>query len=81
MKEEVDRMNVEKTIVIRLQPAEGMRLKETATGDVFEGEIYLAKSLKPSDFEEITEEEYRAAVTAATEVATSKERIDAKGDE
>lgn len=74
-------MNVEKTIVIRLKPAEGMRLKETATGDVFEGEIYLAKSLKPSDFEEITEEEYLAAVTAATEVATIKERIDAKGDE
>lgn len=59
-------MNVEKTIVIRLQPAEGMRLKETATGDVFEGEIYLAKSLKPSDFEEITEEEYLAAVTAVS---------------
>ena len=29
------------------------------TGEVYEGEIYLAKSLKAEDFIEISEEEYK----------------------
>lgn len=42
-------------------PSEGKHLKNVNTNEVYEGEIYLAKSLKASDFVEINEEEYQQA--------------------
>lgn len=52
-------MTTSKVTVIKLAPSEGKHLKCIATGEVYEGEIYLAKSLKVSDFVEISEEEYQ----------------------
>lgn len=44
--------------LIRLDPSEGLHLRNVITGEVYEGYIYLAKSLSIDDFEEITAEEY-----------------------
>ena len=52
-------MTTSKVTVIKLAPSEGKHLKCIATGEVYEGEIYLAKSLKASDFVEISKEEYQ----------------------
>ena len=52
-------MSTSKVTVIKLAPSEGKHLKCIATGEVYEGEIYLAKSLKASDFVEISEEDYQ----------------------
>lgn len=42
----------------KLIPAPGLHLRNIITGDVFEGEIYMAKSQTIDAFEEITQEEY-----------------------
>ena len=46
-------MTTSKVTVVKLVPSEGKHLKNISTGEVYEGEIYLAKSLKASDFIEI----------------------------
>lgn len=48
--------------LIRLDPSEGMHLRNIHTGEVYESYIYLAKSLSIDDFEEITEEEYQRII-------------------
>lgn len=48
--------------LIRLEPSEGMFLKNKVTGEVYSGCIYLAKSLSIDDFEEITMEEYEKII-------------------
>ena len=45
--------------LVKLEPSEGMCLRNTITGEVFDSFIYLAKSLDVGDFEEITREEYQ----------------------
>ncbi len=52
-------MTTSKVTVVKLAPSEGKHLKNVVTGEVYEGEIYLAKSLSASDFVEISEEEYQ----------------------
>lgn len=52
-------MTTSKVTIVKLAPSEGKHLKCIATGEVYEGEIYLAKSLSASDFIEISEEEYQ----------------------
>ena len=52
-------MTTSKVTIVKLAPSEGKHLKCIATGEVYEGEIYLAKSLKAEDFIEISEEEYQ----------------------
>ena len=52
-------MTTSKVTVVKLVPSEGKHLKNISTGEVYEGEIYLAKSLKAEDFIEIDEEEYQ----------------------
>lgn len=52
-------MTTSKVTVIKLAPSEGKHLKNVSTGEVYEGEIYIAKSLSASDFVEISEEEYQ----------------------
>ena len=54
-------MTTSKVTVIKLVPSEGKHLKNVSTGEVYEGEIYLAKSLSTSDFVEIDEAEYQQA--------------------
>ncbi len=54
-------MTTSKITVVKLMPSEGKHLKNVNTNEVYEGEIYLAKSLKASDFVEINEEEYQQA--------------------
>ncbi len=48
--------------LIRLEPSEGMCLRNAKTGEVFRSYIYIAKSLSVEDFEEITVEEYEKIV-------------------
>ena len=48
--------------LVKLEPSEGMCLKNTITGEVFDSFIYLAKSLDVGDFEEITREEYQKII-------------------
>lgn len=52
-------MTTSKVTVVKLAPSESKHLKNINTGEVYEGEIYLAKSLKAEDFIEISEEEYQ----------------------
>ena len=52
-------MTASKVTVVKLAPSEGKHLKNISTSEVYEGEIYLAKSLSASDFVEISEEEYQ----------------------
>lgn len=52
-------MTTSKVTVVKLAPSEGKHLKCIATSEVYEGEIYLAKSLSASNFIEISEEEYQ----------------------
>lgn len=54
-------MTTSKVTIVKLAPSEGKHLKNVKTNEVYEGEIYLAKSLKASDFVEISEEEYQQA--------------------
>lgn len=48
-------MTTSKVTVVKLVPSENKHLKNISTGEVYEGEIYLAKSLSASDFIEISE--------------------------
>lgn len=54
-------MTKSEVTVVKLVPSEGKHLKNISTGEVYEGEIYLAKSLKAEDFIEIDDTEYRQA--------------------
>lgn len=45
--------------LVRLEPSDGMYLKNKVTGEVYDSFIYLAKSLNIDDFDEITQEEYQ----------------------
>lgn len=47
------------TVTEFVVPSENKHLKNISTGEVYEDEIYLAKSLKAEDFIEISEEEYQ----------------------
>lgn len=62
--------------LVKLEPSEGMHLRNKNTGEVFDGFIYLAKSLDVSDFEEITQEKYREIITER-----EKERESENGEE
>ena len=48
--------------LVKLEPSEGMHLRNKNTGEVYEGFIYIAKSLDVSDFEEITQQEYERII-------------------
>ena len=58
--------------LVKLEPSENMRLRNTVTGEVFGGFIYLAKSLDVSDFEEITQQEYERII----EERNSEDNVD-----
>ena len=62
--------------LVKLEPSENMCLRNTVTGEVFDGFIYLAKSLDVSDFEKITQEKYREIITER-----EKERERENGEE
>ena len=48
--------------IIKLEPSEGMHLRNIRTGEVYESFIYIAKSLSTDDFDEITEAEYQQII-------------------
>ena len=48
--------------LVKLEPSEGMCVRNTITGEVFDSFIYLAKSLDVGDFEEISAEEYEKII-------------------
>lgn len=52
-------MTTSKVTIVKLAPSEGKHLKNIGTGEIYESEIYLAKSLSAGDFMEISEEEYQ----------------------
>ena len=60
-------MTTSEVTVTKLIPSEGKHLKNTGTGEVFEGEIFIAKSLSADDFEEITDEEYQKIISTESE--------------
>ena len=62
--------------LVKLEPSEGLHLRNVITGEVYEGIIYLAKSLSIDDFEEIPEEEYREIIAER-----KKERESENGEE
>lgn len=62
--------------LVKLEPSEGMHLRNIITGEVYESYIYLAKSLSIDDFEEITEEEYQEIIAER-----EKERERENGEE
>lgn len=53
--------------LIRLEPSEGMFLKNKVTGEVFGSYIYIAKSLYVENFEEISSEEYKRIVATMSD--------------
>lgn len=48
--------------LVKLEPSEGMHLRNIHTCEVYADFIYLAKSLSVNDFEEITDEEYQEII-------------------
>ena len=54
-----DNMTTSKVTVVKLVPGKDKHLKNTLTNEIYEGEIYLAKSLKAEDFIEIDDTEYQ----------------------
>lgn len=48
--------------LVKLEPSEGMHLRNIRTGEVYAGFIYIAKSLRIEDFDEISEEEYQRII-------------------
>lgn len=46
--------------IIKLTPTQGMHLKNILTNDIAEGIVYLGKLDSPSNYVEVTEEEYQA---------------------
>ena len=54
-------MTTSKVTVVKLVPSGGKHLKNVNTNEIYEGEIYLAKSLSASDFIEIDDTEYQQA--------------------
>lgn len=48
--------------IVKLEPSEGMHLRNIKTNEVYEGFIYIAKSLSTDDFDEITESEYQQII-------------------
>ena len=58
--------------LVKIEPSENMCLRNTVTGEVFDGFIYLAKSLDVSDFEEITQPEYERII----EERNSEDNVD-----
>lgn len=58
--------------LVKIEPSENMCLRNTVTGEVFDGFIYLAKSLDVSDFEEITQQEYERII----EERNSEDNVD-----
>lgn len=55
-------MTTSEVTITKLIPSEGKHLKNINTDEVFESEIFLAKSLSADDFEEITDEEYQKII-------------------
>ena len=48
--------------LVRIEPSENMCLRNIQSGEVYNGYIYLAKSLNIDDFEEISVEEYERII-------------------
>lgn len=55
--------------IIKLTPTQGMHLKNILTNDIAEGIIYLGKLDSPSNYVEVTEEEYQAFLKQQEEEA------------
>lgn len=55
-------MKTQTVEVVKVEPSDGMYLKNKVTGEVYDGFIYIAKSLSINDFEEITQEEYERII-------------------
>lgn len=55
-------MKTQTVEVVKVEPSDGMYLKNKVTGEVYDGLIYIAKSLNINDFEEITQEEYERII-------------------
>ena len=58
--------------IVKLEPSEGMHLRNIHTCEVYADFIFLAKSLSANDFEEITDEEYQRIV----EERNSEDNVD-----
>ena len=66
-------MKTQTVEVVKVEPSDGMYLKNKVTGEVYDGFIYIAKSLSIDDFEEITEEEYQ-------EIKQNEKMLDYEGE-
>lgn len=53
-------MKTEEIITIKLIPDSGKYLKRIATGEIFNGTLYLGKNDSPDNYSEANEEEYQA---------------------
>lgn len=62
--------------LVKLDPSEGMHLRNIHTCEVYADFIFLAKSLSIDDFEEITDEEYQEIIAEQ-----EKERESENGEE
>lgn len=58
--------------LVKLEPSEGMHLRNIHTCEVYADFIFLAKSLSANDFEEITDEEYNKII----EERNSEDNVD-----
>ena len=55
-----------------IYPAENMHLKNKKSGEIYPGYIAPAKSLTKTDFTEVSEEEYRAYISAEDEISDAE---------
>jgi len=58
--------------LVKLEPSEGMHLRNIHTCEVYADFIFLAKSLSANDFEEITDEQYNKII----EERNSEDNVD-----
>lgn len=66
-------MKAQTVEVVKVEPSNGMYLKNKITGEIYDGFIYIAKSLSIDDFEEITQEEYQ-------EIKQNEKGLDYEGE-
>lgn len=55
-----------KTTII-LKPSEGKHIKNIASGDIFEGQVYLGCNDKIQNYIEVSEEEYQEYISGGDE--------------
>ena len=56
-------MKTTKITTIAIEPDEGMYFRHIQTGQIYKGQIFLAQSSSPDEYEEVPAKDYEATLT------------------